>query len=249
MIHFITEPESNKWVLRRYCENFAKYLPATIGEKPDPTAEVNIFAPYYTYESVDTPTIAFFTHRQDDSGDVFDTVGRLADWSVQMCDKTTPHLPADRTTTIQVYPGEIFRKEKIVVGVAFKSCPSGRKRLDRLEMLYRIPGIEVKVANGLLPYEQMPSFYKAIDYLLVIADNEGGPMPVVEALAMGKPVIAPDVGFAWKYPVIRYSGDEELDKVLRGLVIPKDGWKQASDELLKVINLAKEHYGKTKSLS
>ncbi|MHB0869706.1 MAG: glycosyltransferase [Chloroflexota bacterium] len=68
--------------------------------------------------------------------------------------------------------------------------------------------------------EQMPSFYNSIDYVLVPAYYEGGPMSVLEALASGKEVIAPPIGFVQDYPHIQYNtGDaEDLRRVLRELV-------------------------------
>lgn len=43
-------------------------------------------------------------------------------------------------------------------------------------------------------------FYRDIDYLVVTSLEEGGPMPVLEAIAHGKGVIAPDVGWCWDVP-------------------------------------------------
>lgn len=55
------------------------------------------------------------------------------------------------------------------------------------------------------PVEEREAFYRSIDYLVVTSIEEGGPMPVLEAIARHVPVIAPDVGFCWELPVIRYE--------------------------------------------
>jgi glycosyltransferase involved in cell wall biosynthesis len=62
-------------------------------------------------------------------------------------------------------------------------------------------------------------FYESLDYYVVTSLNEGGPVPVLEALAYGVPVIAPDVGWCWEYSTIRYNkGDwKDLHRVLKGL--------------------------------
>lgn len=66
------------------------------------------------------------------------------------------------------------------------------------------------------------AFYAAIDYLVVTSTEEGGPMPVLEAIARGVPVIAPNVGWCWEFPVLRYAvGEyEALRQVLEQLTAP-----------------------------
>jgi len=53
-------------------------------------------------------------------------------------------------------------------------------------------------------------------------------------MAMGKPVIAPNVGFCWDYPVIRYAGKKHLLDLLQRLVIPKDGWGKSAAQLVRL---------------
>jgi len=59
-------------------------------------------------------------------------------------------------------------------------------------------------------------------------------MTVPEALARGCPVIAPDVGYCWEFPVLRYSTKEELLEIVRGLVIPRDGWRQTAQHVAEI---------------
>ncbi len=68
--------------------------------------------------------------------------------------------------------------------------------------------------------EEMPNFYNNIDYLLIPSSYEGGPMSLLEALACGREVIAPPIGFVSQYPHIEYkTGDsEDLRLVLKELV-------------------------------
>ena len=66
----------------------------------------------------------------------------------------------------------------------------------------------------------MPAFYRSMDYVLVPAHYEGGPMPLLEALASGVEVIAPRVGFVDEYPHIEFEAGNAADlrRVLRDLV-------------------------------
>ena len=97
-----------------------------------------------------------------------------------------------------------------------------------------IPGVEVRTTGGKVAWEDLPAWYDGLDYLAVISENEGGPKPVVEALARGVPVIAPDVGYCWEFPVIRYDTKEELLDIVRRLVMPGDGWARTGAHVQEV---------------
>ena len=92
--------------------------------------------------------------------------------------------------------------EAVAAGFDFVSCGSPKWPCPRIA-----------------PTHQRDEFYAQIDYLVVTSLDEGGPIPVVEALAHGIPVIAPDVGWCWEFPVIRYERGSwpSLHRVLSGL--------------------------------
>ena len=68
--------------------------------------------------------------------------------------------------------------------------------------------------------KDLPEFYRSMDYILVPALIEGGPMSVLEALASGVEVIAPKVGWVPDFPHIEFAlGDPvSLRQVLEELV-------------------------------
>ena len=65
----------------------------------------------------------------------------------------------------------------------------------------------------------MDDFYRSIDFLLVPALIEGGPVPFMEALACSTLSIAPHVGVVPQFPHIPYErGDiESLKQVIQRL--------------------------------
>jgi hypothetical protein len=52
--------------------------------------------------------------------------------------------------------------------------------------------VEVAATEGRLRREEVREAYQRVDYVLVPATVEGGPMSLLEGLSLGKPVIAPE---------------------------------------------------------
>jgi glycosyltransferase involved in cell wall biosynthesis len=222
------------WSLQRLAESIT--LPGgSIGPAPDPTADVNLYVNYYLWSGPSgSRDVGFFTHRHGEDNtylrDRFDEVARGVHACVAMCGQTARHLPRKPTLVWRGAADPIFRRPPLVLGVVAR--PSARKRLHWISEIERRFRVEVRHTGGGLPLGDMPDFYRRLDYLLITADMEGGPIPVQEALAMGTPVIAPDVGYAWDYPVLRYDGTfEGLAKVLAALTPPTDAWARESEKL------------------
>jgi len=195
-----------------------------------------MFVNYALYEPVKTITTAMFTHRER-SGPLaarFDEVAAMVDWCFAMNRHTLALLPEKKSSIMMVWPDPRYHGGKLILGVCGRDYKSGRKRMEWVKDLRAIPGVKVRTTDGRIPAVNMPYYYADLDYLVVIADNEGGPKPVVEALAMGCPVIAPDVGYAWEFPVLRYETKEELLNIVRGLIIPHDGWKRTAQHVAEV---------------
>jgi hypothetical protein len=102
-------------------------------------------------------------------------------------------------------------EQAVANGFHFQACSEIQKRKDKT------PPCPVTHTIG-----RRSRFYQEIDYLVVTSTDEGGPMPVLEAIAHGVPVIAPDVGFCWEFPVIKYQRGDwgSLRSVLERLAQP-----------------------------
>ena len=61
-----------------------------------------------------------------------------------------------------------------------------RKGRHLVEELRKLPFVEVLTTEGKMPEEELPAFYQRLDYVLIPATVEGGPMSLSEGLAMGK---------------------------------------------------------------
>ena len=238
-IHIVTETNKQSWILRPWSVALAEKLPnARVGTSVDPTATVNLFINYALYRAVPNLTAAVFTHRerQGHLARLFDMVAQQVDWCFAQCKITAALLPANKTTILPTFPDVAFYKDPpLVLGVVGRNYKSGRKRMHWVEDLEAVEGVEVRVTGGRVPAGEMPIFYDEVDYLVILADNEGGPQPVLEALVRGKPVIAPNVGYCWEYPVLRYTTKDELLGIVRKLVLPRNGWKQSAQVVLEAL--------------
>lgn len=229
----------DKWVLYRLSKEILNRLQnsyITIFE-PDGKADINIYMNYALFKNkTNAIDIGYFTHYEPKNN--FDNIAKNVDYCISMCDKTATFLPKDKTTVIKFWPDKQFIKEKIVIGICAKNQPGGRKRFYLIEELKKIKGIEILITNQKYKWEDMPLFYKSIDYLVVLSDNEGGPMPVIEAIASGKTVIAPNVGWCWDYPVIKYNNINDLIDILSKLssFTNDDGWSNICNQIKDVCN-------------
>ena len=212
------------WVCGWIADTLARKLECTHtqGIVEDST---NIYVPYLLLRKKTRRDIALFTHYA--LRESWDLATSLADICIAMSEKTAEMLPKEKTVILEIPTDPQFRKDKVIFGVCGREYVDNRKRTRWIEKLGRIPGVEIRFTGGQVAWEDMPRWYGEIDYLLVLSNNEGGPLPVKEAIAMGKPVIAPDVGWAWNYPVIRYTELDELQSIMRRLTSPSsrpDDW-------------------------
>jgi hypothetical protein len=218
--------------------NFAEYVPyATVSHRPDPES-CNVYFPYYLYQPT-ARDICLFTHREDEKQDVnaamkagwFDKTAEAADHCWAMSEHTAKFLPPEKTTVIKPPPDPVFMGRRLVLGFSGIPQPFGRKNFEWIDELQKIPGVMCRWTMGKLEQKAMPDFYHGIDYLVIVSNNEGGPMPVVEALACGTPVIAPNVGWAWDYPVLHYEDFYDLTRIIEGMLFPLSQWTTAGQSL------------------
>jgi len=53
-------------------------------------------------------------------------------------------------------------------------------------------GERVRLVPG-IPYSEMPDYYRLADVVVTVPESDAGPVTLVEALAVGKPVVASDL--------------------------------------------------------
>jgi glycosyltransferase involved in cell wall biosynthesis/predicted SAM-dependent methyltransferase len=225
------------WILERMGAELERHLDyVSVGDAPDPAARINYHINYHAFRQKGALDLALFTHIEEGIPAVkeqFFRVARTVDHCVCMSKKYEAVLRAsgvERVTTIM--PGVDLDKfhPTLRIGVAGRTYQTGRKGEALVAQAMKIPFTQWYFCGDGWPdggtvfgHDRLAEFYQVIDVLLVPALYEGGPMPLLEALASGKPVIAPPVGFVPEFPHIEYEAGnfEALRNRIEALVREK----------------------------
>jgi hypothetical protein len=139
--------------------------------------------------------VAFFTH-YDESQQFLERARRI-DHCVCMSQLYADFLMARGVANVTHIPMgfDYYRyRPRLVLGVIGRLDHPRKGRL-LVEQIRQLPYVEVVATEGQVPEERLRDLYQCLDYVLIPATLEGGPMSLLEGLARGKPVIAPqDVG-------------------------------------------------------
>ena len=207
------------WILERMGRELGNRLDyVSVGDGPRNDAQINYHINYHAFRQKSAFDMALFTHREENApggADLFVHAARQADFCVCMS-KTYERLlrenNIDRITTIM--PGIELDKftPELRIGVAGRTYATGRKGEALVAKAMAIPltrwyfcGEGWPAGGVTMGYDRLSEFYRLIDVLLVPSRYEGGPMPVLEALASGKEVLSPPVGFVPEFPHIEYE--------------------------------------------
>ncbi|MDD5059290.1 MAG: glycosyltransferase [Sideroxydans sp.] len=171
----------------------------------------------------DVPVGAYFTHREESQPEkarLFDEVAERVDLRIATCRLYAEPLSEHGLTVQCAAPLERDRfvitdarpsGRRPVAGFSGYTYKNHRKGEDLVETLLRsdagkavdwkASGRGWPVATKGYTWNQMPEFYQSLDVLVVPSRVEGIPMPPLEALACGVPVVVPrEVGLLDELP-------------------------------------------------
>lgn len=222
------------WILEKLAREIAVRSDLiSFSTEPDPSADLQYYINYSCRRRRVGPVeIAFFTHSERDEAArkrYFDIAADV-EHSVCMSKRYADELgEAGITDVTTITPGvdlEAF-VPKVRIGVIGRTYHTGRKGESLVADVMDVPGIEWRFTGQGWPGKsvfvddaRMPDFYNDLDYVLIPALYEGGPMSVLEGLACGVPIIASDVGWVNEYPHIPFENgnSQSLRDVLTRLV-------------------------------
>ncbi len=258
------------WIIERLAAELSQRLGYVEYGTRDPLKEPTICY-YMTYSALrgrpaGRSSMAFFTHLEEEPAarQLFLDTARKVDHCVCMSRPYHKFLNESGVSDVStIIPGIDFDQYQAMlrVGIVGRTYHTGRKGEALVDQLSDLPGIDWHVTGSGWPvpgrfvaHDDMADFYRSIDYLLVPAVYEGGPMPLLEALACGTPVVAPDVGFVGEFPHIPYENQnaESLQGVLQELLDKKlalrssvadctwDQWAERHDDLFVRLGAARQ---------
>jgi len=147
----VTETKAQAGALYYDAKNLAREIPgAIVAPSPDPRAAVNLFINYALYEPVPTIATAMFTHLEAAGPfrQKFFDVAQAVDHCFSMNSHTLALLPKEKSSIMWVWPDPRYHKDKLVLGICGRAYRSGRKRMEWIEDLLAIPGVEVRTTGG-----------------------------------------------------------------------------------------------------
>ncbi|MBN2524983.1 MAG: glycosyltransferase [Deltaproteobacteria bacterium] len=216
--------EKPGWIMYRKGEEIVKRLEnAKINEDYD-DANVHYYINYGYFRSRPKSglVVANFTHYDESKlADKWVSVAHEVDHCVAVSEEAASNLRRfgikdDKITVIKVGADSSF-KPKMVLGVVGRVYEGGRKGEGLVRQLTNdtevMEGLKIFATNDswgvpVWKFNDLSDFYLAVDYLLVPALIEGGPVPFMEALASGTLAIAPPIGVIPEFPHIEYkTGD------------------------------------------
>lgn len=211
-VNVVTQDTS--WILKRIAEESIKYLDdATITDTFDLKADINFFVNYAMVNQrvigLDTINVAYFTHKDPKFAKEWERAEKVCKAGVYMAERYKPNVPI----TKKIYPTGLDKltHEKLIIGVAGRVYDRGRKGEDLLREIDKCfpDGIEWRFLGrgwDSLPWhndfelvqwesdEKSIEFYQNLDLFICASKKEGGPIPIMEAIKCGVPIISTDVG-------------------------------------------------------
>ena len=237
-IHIVTV--EGGWILPQLSKKWAdQIVNCSVSLFPDHEADINYYVNYHRFAVLGFPKsnydVGYFTHKEP--AKPFDQVAAIMDHNIAMSKKTYNLLPEGTASLLSPIgaDAEAFQERNLRLGVVSKNYPSGRKRLHLINEIEKINGVDIFLTGGGLSQEKLIQFYDEIDYIVILSSIEGGPMPVLESIHRRKPVIAPDVGWCWEFPVIKYDSTENLYEIINKLATPTITWEESARELLNIL--------------
>lgn len=230
-------------------QSLSSLYEVTTSAEIDPSADVNIHAPWRSFIGQERGTskhVIMYTHCNPTDMQVLYDACNNADVITCMSwegRRELIQLGVDPTKLHVVYAAaDNFKFKRKVIGIVGVPQPNGRKRenlildlawkydLTPFQFVYvgtfwdrvieELKAVGVNAESIALNDEGLQMFYQQIDALLVTGYAEGGPLPLLEALAVGIPVISPRFGYAADLLDSHYDTVEDLWDALSDLAKP-----------------------------
>lgn len=247
-------PADRGWILEHIAKVIAQeavhndQFLVRVVQTPSDEADLVYFLPESAFRPLKSSvTVTYLAHKesvQDGNASIkdgiayaaelFNDIAKKSDICISSSEKYKDELlsiGAKRVFKIHLGADTNHFKPKLKIGVVGRTYNTGRKGESLLSEIMDLPYLDIRftgagwpLPSGIFNSQDMARFYNEIDYLLVPSLIEGGPVPMLEALSSGCPVIAPsDIGLVSEFPHIAFKrGDaKDLRRVIEDLAQEK----------------------------
>ncbi|MGB5752266.1 MAG: glycosyltransferase, partial [Thermoanaerobaculia bacterium] len=230
-VHIVCQRWKQDRVLSRFARYLVERWGWSVSRRPHAEADLNYWLAYLEWERFKgfdrTPTAALMTHTEDQINDpgkyrLYYDAARDTDLRVCMNEVSRQELEdlfgLSLRFPLPLDKGHFPLKSALpggtpLVGFSGKAYRSGRKGADLAERLVEDFGGRCRFAASgkkwpcptrWYNWMEMPRFFQSLDVYVSTSLVEGGPMPTLEALATGVPVvIAAGVGLHDELPAVK----------------------------------------------
>ncbi len=237
-------PVDRGWILETMARsilnestNHPERFRVKIVDEPTDRADLTFFLPESAFRPLKhSITVTYLAHKEDHKGAaaLFEEVARKSDCCITSSTKYQQVLEADGAKKVfKIHLGvdtEMF-VPKLRLGVVGRAYHTGRKGESLLAEIIGMSMVELRFTGEGWPLPadyystaDLVGFYNDIDFLLIPSLIEGGPVPMLEALSSGCPVIAPsDIGLVEDFPHIPFQrgNAQDLRRVVEELLQEK----------------------------
>jgi len=248
--------DKDGWVLQRISEELHKRLP---------DSEIYPFGAQYREadwtwychfslclrENVSGNTAGLFTHFVPGQEQAWKLASRKLDHCFSMSQPWLAHLPKEKSSVTKcglfdhfIHPLRILFINKENNGNAWRKGVTLQRELKA-----EFPGVEWMHINGGLSNMEMVEKIRSADYICSTSRVEGGAMPYIEAIALGKNLIlrnSKEIGYLeeCKYhgDTLTYSSDKELFNIIQMLINTREAlheefsWDRFAEQHLKIFS-------------
>jgi glycosyltransferase involved in cell wall biosynthesis len=229
------------WVLEKLARILAAKLPyaefVPWHPRPGSTTKLAYYVNYALYHGPSgLVDVGFFTHHDEEQQ--FLPRARRLDYCVSMSRLYADWLLAHGIQHVEHIPigCDYYRYQPRLVLAVVGKLDHPRKGRHLVKRLAELPFVEIVATEGKVSEDQLRDVYQRADYVLIPSTVEGGPQCLLEGLAIGKAVIAPDgVGLVPEFGVspwlLRYPAGDGA--ALEGLVRACFERKRSSTRLVQ----------------
>lgn len=259
MINIVTEQGS--WILKRMANELASHNGWKVSTLTDPKS--NNYYMNYALAVGSIPCNGFkagyFTHKEPDKLSEWQEAERVCKYGIYMANRYKPNCEK----TAKIFPTGLHNTTRpLTVGFVGRLYSSGRKGEAEIKRVIEasndlLQGIRFKALGNdswnklgvkweeWQSDEQARNWYNSIDVLYVASRLEGGPVPVMEAVKLGKDVIVGDIGNIEEWKELVYIGNSEIERVKhlyslwhkrkRRIDLCNKDWKWFADEHKEIL--------------